>query len=90
MPKVAGLRRVLHLAFEDAEPAGSFHLPATIKLITEHQTRRIWRFVRFHRERVDAFVVHCHQGTSRSPAVAAAIASRILGICLFIFCLTRA
>ena len=74
VPKVAGLRGVLHLAFDDAEPTGSFQLPADIKLMTQHQTRRIWRFVRYHREQVGAFVVQCHQGMSRSPAVAAAIA----------------
>ena len=77
VPKVAGLRGVLHLAFDDAEPAESFQLPPDIKLMTDHHARRIWRFVRFHREQVGAFVVHCHQGMSRSPAVAAAIAAHL-------------
>jgi hypothetical protein len=29
--------------------------------MSAHHVRRIWRFVRFHREHVGAFVVHCHQ-----------------------------
>ena len=78
VPKVAGLRGVLHLASDDAEPTGLFQLPPEIKLMTEHQARRIWRFVRFHRENVGTFVVHCHRGMRRSPATAAAIAPRLL------------
>ena len=74
VPKVAGLRGFLHLAFDDAEPLGSAKLPAHIKSITVTDARRIWRFVKEHRTTVGAFVIHCHQGMSRSPAVAAALA----------------
>ncbi len=36
--------------------------------------KSIWQFVNQYKGQVGAFVVHCHQGMSRSPAVAAAIA----------------
>ncbi len=79
IPKAAGLRATLHLAFHDAEPEASMELPPHIVLPTEDHARMIWRFVDEHKEQVGAFVVHCHQGMSRSPAVAAALA-RYLGL----------
>jgi predicted protein tyrosine phosphatase len=75
IPKAAGLRATLHLAFHDAEPDVSMELPPHIVLPTEEHTRRIWQFVDEHKDEVGAFVVHCHQGMSRSPAVAAALAT---------------
>jgi predicted protein tyrosine phosphatase len=74
IPKAAGLRATLHLAFHDAEPDGGMELPAEIVLPTEDHAREIWHFVDEHKDSVGAFVVHCHQGMSRSPAVAAALA----------------
>jgi predicted protein tyrosine phosphatase len=72
--KSTALRPVLHLAFHDAEPAHTLPVPAGIKVITAAQARQIWKFVDRHKAQVGAFVVHCHQGMSRSPAVAAALA----------------
>ena len=37
------------------------------------QAAQIWRFVREHEGQVGTIVVHCEQGMSRSPAVAAAL-----------------
>ena len=74
IPQSAGLRAVLHLAFSDSEPVDGLQLPPEIVMPTEEHARQIWRFVDQHKETVGAFVVHCHQGMSRSPAVAAAVA----------------
>ena len=69
----AGLRDVLYVAFHDAEPAERFALPAEIKLMTPGQARKIRQFMDAHKADVGAIVVHCEQGMSRSPAVAAAL-----------------
>jgi hypothetical protein len=61
---------VLHLSFHDAEPHDS--LPAGIVLISHEQAQAIRAFVEEH-SGVGALLVHCEQGASRSPAVAAAI-----------------
>src|SRR5690242_19477017 len=66
----SGLRAVLHVEFDDAEPATNQFLPPEVTLMTLGQATEIWRFVGEHREVVGAFVVLCHQGMSRSPAVA--------------------
>jgi predicted protein tyrosine phosphatase len=67
-------RGALFLKFHDAED----HLHPDIRLMTPRQAGRIWRFVRDQAPYISAFVVHCEQGASRSPAVAAAIC-RVLG-----------
>lgn len=72
IPRQAGLRDVLRLAFHDAEPSVNFELPPQITLMTPAQARKIWAFVERHHD-IGAIVVHCEQGMSRSPAVAAAI-----------------
>jgi len=74
VPKSTALRGVLHLAFDDAEPSQTMPLPPEITVMTPAQARQIWRFVGRYQREVGAFVVHCHQGMSRSPAVAAALA----------------
>ena len=61
---------VLHLSFHDAEPHRS--LPAGVVLISIEQAQAIRAFVEEH-SAVGALLVHCEQGASRSPAVAAAI-----------------
>ncbi|HEY8748154.1 MAG TPA: hypothetical protein VIM11_09285 [Tepidisphaeraceae bacterium] len=71
--KQAGLRDSLHLAFHDAEPAGNMVLPHDITLMTAEHAKEIWQFVRKWDGKVGAVVVHCEQGMSRSPAVAAAL-----------------
>ena len=76
--KASGLKDVLYLSFNDSEPVDGLKLPKEIRLMTEDHARAIWKFVNQHRQ-VGAIVVHCHQGMSRSPAIAAAI-SRYLGL----------
>ncbi len=73
----SGLRDVLYLAFHDAEPSAGFELPADIALITSAQADEIRDFVRRHQSDADTIVVHCEQGMSRSPAVAAAISDAL-------------
>lgn len=72
--KASGLVDVLYLSFHDAEPTDSLRLPPDIKPMTREQAEAIWRFVDTHKDSVGAFVIHCHQGMSRSPAIAAALA----------------
>jgi predicted protein tyrosine phosphatase len=73
--KKSGLcRAILTLAFHDAEPTESLRLPPDIRLMTDKEAALIWQFVREHQGSVRAIVVHCEQGMSRSPAVAAGIA----------------
>ena len=75
--KQSGLRDLLFLAFHDAEPAAGFELPPEIQLITPAQADKICAFVHRHKADVGAIVVHCEQGMSRSPAVAAAISDAL-------------
>jgi len=66
-------RGVLRIAFADLLPSevdeATRHL-----LFTRAHAARIWEFLAEHRD-VERIVVHCDAGHSRSPAVAAAIAS---------------
>ncbi len=73
----SGLRDVLFLAFHDAEPAAGFELPPEIQPITAAQADAIRKFVRKHEADAGAIIVHCEQGMSRSPAVAAAISDAL-------------
>ena len=73
IPKHSGLRDVLHLAFHDAEPSAGMTLPDDVVLMSSEQAKQIWQFVRRWEGEVGAVVVHCEQGMSRSPAVAAAL-----------------
>jgi predicted protein tyrosine phosphatase len=69
-----GLRRdTLFVEFHDAEPLEGFTLPPEIKLMTPKHAAKIWAFVLKHIGVIGAVVVHCEQGMSRSPAVAAGI-----------------
>jgi len=79
IPKQSGLRDVLYLAFNDAEPSESLALPAEIVLMSEAQAREAWAFVQKWAGQVGAVIVHCEQGMSRSPAVAAALCSAFGG-----------
>jgi predicted protein tyrosine phosphatase len=74
IPKPTALRGVLHLMFDDAEPNDAMPLPPQVAAMNRSQAQQIWRFVDRHKAQVGAFVVHCHPGMSRSPAVAAALA----------------
>lgn len=81
VPRQPGLRAVLSLAFHDAEPAANQRRSKTIRLMSESQAREIWTFVHRHAAEVKTIVVHCEQGMSRSPAVAAAIRQGMGGDC---------
>ena len=75
----SGLRAVLQLAFDDAEPTNSAALPKALTLMTREQAKSIWEFVEHHMDYVGAVVVHCEAGVSRSPAVAAALCKSMGG-----------
>ena len=75
----SGLRAVLQLAFDDAEPTNSAALPKALTLMTREQAKSIWEFVEHHMDTVGAVVVHCEAGVSRSPAVAAALCKSMGG-----------
>lgn len=77
--KQSGLRAVLSLAFHDAEPSKGMTLPENITLMTKEQATLICEFVREWNGKVGSVVVHCEQGMSRSPAIAAAV-SKSLGL----------
>jgi predicted protein tyrosine phosphatase len=79
-PKVrrqAGLKDVLFVKFDDAESSTLMELPPRIKLMTAAHAKAIWSFMSLHQNGIGTIVVHCEQGMSRSPAVAAAIARRL-------------
>ena len=69
----AGFRDVLRLQFHDAMPLTIFKMPPNIVVMDEDHAKLIWQFVRQWQEKVETIVVHCEQGMSRSPAIAAAI-----------------
>ena len=71
--KTSGLRATLFLQFHDAEPTKGMLLPPEIRLMSPKDAASIWAFVEKYSKDVGAIVVHCEQGMSRSPAVAAAI-----------------
>ena len=75
--KSSALRAMLELRFHDAEPTGSFKLPPDINLMTEGDAKQIAEFVLQHRGHINALVVHCEQGMSRSPAVGTAVAQAL-------------
>lgn len=79
IPKSAGFRDVLRLQFHDAIPLKIFRLPPDVVLMNEDHAESIWQFVRQWQETVETIVVHCEQGMSRSPAVAAAICDALGG-----------
>jgi len=74
IPEMPGLLGVLYLAFDDNEPLPNLPLPLGVRLMTPGQAKDIWAFVRRHEAGIEAVVVHCEAGLSRSPAVAAALA----------------
>ena len=75
----SGLRGILYLAFSDTEPVASLALPREIVPMTPDHADQIWKFVREHESQVGTIVVHCEQGMSRSPAVAAALCKAMGG-----------
>jgi predicted protein tyrosine phosphatase len=79
IPRTAGLRDILRLEFHDAEPVDGFSLPPEVVLMNKNQADQIWRFVNQWKASIGTIIVHCEQGMSRSPAVAAAIARQANG-----------
>lgn len=67
---------LLRLRFHDAEPVKGYELPEHIVLMTAADAVRIWQFVAEWRDQIQAILVHCEAGMSRSPAVAGALAKR--------------
>ena len=53
-------------------------LPSNIVLMNVDHAKAIWQFVQRWRNEVETIIVHCEQGMSRCPAVAAAIC-KVLG-----------
>jgi predicted protein tyrosine phosphatase len=74
----SGFRDALFLKFHDAVPDDGVVSSEEIVLMTTDHAAAIWAFVDRYRDTVGTIVVHCEQGMSRSPAVAAAI-SKVLG-----------
>ncbi|MCE9557114.1 MAG: hypothetical protein K8T91_27520 [Planctomycetes bacterium] len=75
-PKIrrpATFRGAVYVKFHDAEPVTGSNLPPEVVLINQQHVNAIWRFVEMHRLQLRTIVVHCEQGMSRSPAVAAGI-----------------
>jgi len=73
--KQSGLRAVLYLIFNDAEPPTT----ESMVLMTPEQAQQIVDFVERHQRSVETVVVHCEAGMSRSPAVAAALCKSMGG-----------
>ncbi len=67
---------ILRLVFLDALEPSDAH-PEEL-LFSREQAQQVWRFVLDHAD-VERVLVHCDAGRSRSPAVAAAIASAFNG-----------
>jgi len=55
------------------------------KLFDRSDARKIWNFVESVESRIRLLIVHCDGGTSRSPAVAAAISKVYTGHCSMYF-----
>lgn len=60
--------RVLRLCFDDAEDTGFWQ-----NLMTEEQADAVCAFVLRYGREIDKLIIHCTEGVSRSPAIAAGI-----------------
>lgn len=65
-----------HCGSSDTEPSALMDLPANIKLTAPAHAKALWDLLALHQKTIGT-VVHCEQGMSRSPAVAAAIAKKL-------------
>jgi len=74
IPRAPGRRAVLRVQCDDVEPVPDGPMAPELAPMSEEDAERIATFVHEQAGSVDAFVIHCEQGMSRSPAVAAAIA----------------
>ena len=84
IPTDPNLRAILALAFDDCRHAIRDTDTPELSPMTAAHAAQIRDFVRLHQPHIAAIVVHCEQGFSRSPAIAAAV-SETLGLdpCLF-------
>jgi len=71
IPRRVGMRDKLYVCFDDSVPEPG----SERQHMTADDATAIWNFVQRHREDVGTIVCHCEQGMSRSPAVAAALAT---------------
>ena len=71
---------VLRLRFHDAEPVEDFYLPGEVQLMTPRHAKAVWQFILPRVTDISMVIVHCEQGMSRSPAVAAAICLGLGGL----------
>ena len=71
---------VLRLRFDDAEPVEGFNLPGEVQIMTPKHAKAIWQFILPRVANISMVIVHCEQGMSRSPAVAAAICLGLGGL----------
>ena len=71
---------VLRLRFHDAEPIEDFYLPGEVQLMTSRHAKGVWQFILPHVADISLIIVHCEQGMSRRPAVAAAICLGLGGL----------
>ena len=74
IPRPIHCRGILHLAFHDAEPTPGSVLPPNVRPMTAEDADAIVRFFRKHERQIGTVVVQCHEGMSRSPAIAKALA----------------
>jgi predicted protein tyrosine phosphatase len=72
--KASGLVDLLELTFHDSDPTAGLGHPEKIRHMTKGDADKIAKFVLQQHDQIDAIVVHCEQGMSRSPAIASAIA----------------
>ena len=73
IPQSPLLKVQLELVFHDAEPTAGIKLPRQIRLMNAQDAASIRDFVMALPNTVKTLVVHCEQGMSRSPAVAAGV-----------------
>ena len=70
---------VLTLNFLVAHPIYGSETAEQMKVFTNQEADTIWDFLDKHLSQIEGIVVHCESGTTRSPAIAAAI-SEALGL----------
>ena len=71
IPRRVGMRDKLYVCFDDAVPEPG----SERQHMTADDATAIWNFVQQHHEKIGTIVCYCEQGMSRSPAVAAGLAT---------------
>ncbi len=70
------LRGILVLAFDDSDPCARAGTPPNAQPMTRAHATQIRDFLQQH-PGIPTLLIHCEQGMSRSPAVAAAISDAL-------------